>query len=251
MLWCRKFVVRVLLPGLGLATTLTRLPANDLPADVLNAVSTYKHAEKDRLEKTVAADPKNQALRFQLAAVLCDLAAAGEESAEAEALQVLEQLRKDAPKDAEVLAFYGNACTIEAKYSFVLTKLTWAHDGFNYMDLAVKQAPDNLIVHVIRALNSAQVPDFLGREQTAREDFAWIMHRLETRPQDFSPELLRSIYYYAGEFALNHNEPKAVELLTQAAAIPASKDDALAPKINAFLKNAREKFPAEASNKST
>jgi hypothetical protein len=233
----------VLLPGLGLAVAVPCLHANELPADTLNAEMTVKHAEKARLEKAIAADPKNQALRFQLGAVLCDMGAAGDEPAIDEALKLLEALHKEAPNDPEILAFYGNACTIEAKYSFVLTKLSWAHDGFNYMDTAVKAAPDNVIVHVIRALNSAQVPGFLGREKTAREDFAWIMQRLDARPQDFTPELLRSIYYYAGEFALAHDEPKAVELLTQAAAIPASKDDALAPKIDAFLKSARAKFP--------
>jgi tetratricopeptide (TPR) repeat protein len=241
----------MVLPCLGLALAATCLHANDLPADMLNAELAVKHAEEARLEKAIATDPANQALRFRLGAVLCDLGAAGEASAIDEALKVFAALRKEAPHDAEFLAFYGNACTIEAKYSFVLTKLSWAHDGFNYLDTAVKDAPDNVTVRVIRALNSAQVPGFLGREQTAREDFAWIMDRLNTHPQDFSPELLRSIYYYAGEFALAHDEPKAVQLLTQAAAIPASQDDVLAPKIDAFLKTARAKFPAAALAKST
>ncbi len=241
----------VVLPSLGLAVAAPHLQANDLPADTLNAELAVKNAEKARLEKAVAADPANQALRFQLGAVLCDLAADGDEGAEGEALKLFAALHKDAPHDAEVLAFYGNACTIEAKFSFILTKLNWAHDGFNYLDTAVKDAPDDVTVRVIRALNSSQVPDFLGREQTARDDFAWIMQRVSEHPQDFSPELLRSVYYYAGKFALNHNEAKAVQLLTQAAAIPASKDDVLTPKITAYLKIAHDKFPAAALAKNS
>jgi hypothetical protein len=251
MRWRRKLAVAVLLPSLGLAVAVSRLHANDLPADMLNTELAVKHAEKARLEKAIAADPANQALRFRLGAVLCDLGAAGEEDSAGEALKLFATLHKDAPHDPEVLAFYGNACTIEAKYSFVLTKLSWAHDGFNYLDDAVKDAPDDVTVRVIRALNSAQVPGFLGREQTAREDFAWIMQRLGVRPQDFSPELLRSIYYYAGEFALNHDEAQAVQLLTLAAALPAGKDDVLAPKIDACLKAAHAKFPTTAVAKTT
>jgi len=236
-----------LVPG-GMAI---RLHANDLPADTLNAAMAVKHAEKARLEKASAADPNNHALRFQLGTVLCDLGAAGEQDSAEEALKLFESLHQQVPNDAEVLAFYGNACTIEAKYSFVLTKLSWAHQGFNYLDAAVKNAPEDVTVRVVRALNSAQVPGFLGRDATAREDFAWIMQRLNDHPQEFSQELVRSIYYYAGEFALAHDEPKAVELLTLAAAIPASKDDALTPKIDAFLKTARAKFPAPAASKTT
>jgi hypothetical protein len=250
MQWRRTFAVLMVVPGLGLALAVPRARANDLPADTLNAELTVKNAEKSRLQKAIAADPSNPALRFQLGAVLCDLGADGDEAAAGEALKLFAALHKETPNDAEVLAFYGNACTIEAKFSFILTKLSWAHDGFNYLDTAVKDAPEDVTVRVIRALNSAQVPDFLGREQTAREDFAWIMQRLSDRPQDFSPELLRSIYYYAGKFALAHNDAKAVPLLTQAATIPASKDDTLTPKIAAYLKTARAQFPASSPKNS-
>jgi len=244
MQWRRILAVTVVLPWLGLTLGATHARANDLPADTLNAELTVKNAEKARLEKAIAANPTDTALRFQLGAVLCDLGADGDEAAADEALKLFEELHKEEPKDAEVLAFYGNACTIQAKFSFILTKLSWAHDGFNYLDTAIKEAPDDVTVRVIRALNSAQVPDFLDREQIAREDFAWIMKRVTDRPQDFTQELLRSIYYYAGKFALAHNDSKAVELLTEAAAIPSSKDDTLTPKIDNYLKTARAKFPA-------
>jgi hypothetical protein len=243
MQWHRMLAMVGALASWGRATAPSRLQANDLPADTLNAEITVKNAEKARLEKAIAANPADQALRFQLGAVLCDLGADGDEAAADEALKLFAALHKEAPKDAEVLAFYGNACTIEAKFSFILTKLSWAHDGFGYLDAAVKDAPDDVTVRVIRALNSAQVPDFLGREQTARADFAWIMQRLHDHPRDFSPELLRSIYYYAGKFALAHNDAQAVPLLTQAAAIPSSKGDTLTPKIDNYLKTARAKFP--------
>jgi len=239
-----KLTASALFGGLLLGTPARSLHAYTLPAVILMADAHAKKTEQARLEKAIAADPKNCTLRFELGAVLCDLAADGEEAAADSALKVFENLRKELPKDPEVMAFYGNACTIEAKYSFVLTKLSWVHDGFHYLDDAVKSAPDDVNVHIIRAMNSAQVPGYLGREDTAREDFAWIMQRKEARPQDFSPDLLRTIYYFAGKFALEHDQPEAVSLFMQAAAIPAGKDDAFSLKIQNYLKTARAKFPA-------
>ncbi len=114
------------------------------------------------------------------------------------------------------------------------------------MDAAVKAAPDNVGIRLVRALNSSQVPAFLDREKLAREDFAWLLARMKSTPGDFTADQLRTIFYYDGIFALNHNESTAVQLFTQAAAVPPPAGDILAPKIADALRTARAKFPAAA-----
>jgi hypothetical protein len=178
-----------------------------------------------------------------LGEILCDQAAAGDEDASDAAVKLFTALHKDFPQDPEIWADFGNATTIYAQFASILTKLSWVHDGFDDMDAAVKSAPDNVGARVVRALNSSQVPVFLDRAPTARDDFAWLLQRIQTNPKDFTPGTLRTIYYYDGIFALSHDEAACVPLLTQAAAIAAEPGDALTARIDTSLKAARAKFP--------
>ncbi len=205
--------------------------------------------ERAKTEKALAADPKNKTLRQHLGEILCDLGADGDEDAADAAVKLFKALHEDLPQDAEVFADYGNACTIYAQFASIFTKLSWVHDGFNYMDAAVKAAPDNVGARVVRALNSSQVPAFLDREQTARDDFAWLLQRFQTNPKDFSSDTLRDIYYYDGLFALNHGDATCVQLFTQAAAVPPPPGDTLAVRLEAALKAARAKFPPVLASK--
>ena len=207
-----------------------------------SAIAAAK-AERAKAEKALAADPQNQALRARLGEILCDLGANGDKDAADSAVTIFKGLHKEAPQNAEFLAEYGNACTIYAQYASIFTKLSWVHDGFNYMDQAVKDAPENVGVHVVRALNSSQVPAFLDREKIARDDFSWLLLRLRNNPKEFTPDTLRTIYYYDGVFALKHNEAAAVGLLSQAAAIEPPPGDRLAARIDTSLKAARAQFP--------
>ncbi len=240
-----KNAVRTLVAGLGLmALTAPALRALDTVVKASPAEIAAEKASRAKLEKALATDPKNVTLRKQLSRVLSDLGAFGDEDASNAAVELLKTLHKEQPADEEILAFYGNACTIYAQYSSIFTKLSWVHEGFNYMDAAEKAAPDDIDVRVTRAINSAQVPGFLDRGDLAREDFAWLLKRIQSDPKDFSPDLLRTIYYFNGKFLLEHGEPAAVQLLAQAEAIPPPDTDTLGPKIADLLKTARAKFPS-------
>ncbi len=232
---------------LGLAFAVPAAPralAFDMPVKATVEELAADKTQRAQLEKSIAADPKNKDLRLQLGKVLCDLGANGDESASDAAVKLFTALYKDFPKDAEVLAYYGNACAIYAQFASVFTQLSWVHDGFHHLDDAVKAAPENLEVRIARALNSAQVPDFLDRQKIAQEDFAWLLNRIQTNPKDFSADNLRLIYFYDGIFALSQNDAKAIQLFTQAAAIPPPPGDTLAPHIESSLKIARAKFPS-------
>jgi hypothetical protein len=237
-------VAATLALGLLAWAAMPRLAADTLPVDVLNADRSTKEAQCAKLQAAIAADPKNIDLRYQLGALLCDMGSSGNETDADAALDLFAKLNKEAPKDAEVLAFYGNACIIHAKYAFILLKLHWTSVGFAHLDAAVAAAPDDLNVRIVRALNSAQVPDYLHRDKIAREDFDWVTARLQTHPEEFSPALRRAFYYFAGKFAFLHDEPACVGLLVKAADSPPTPGDVLAPKIQSYLDKARAKFPA-------
>jgi len=229
--------------GVGLGLTARRgLRADDLPTKAPAAVIEAVQTERTKLEKTLAADPKNPALRQQLGEILCDLGANGDEAAADGAVKLFKALHEEKPQDAEILADYGNACTIFAQFASIFTKLSWVHDGFNSMDAAIKESPDNVGARVVRALNASMVPGFLDREKTAREDFGWLMQRIQSNPKEFTPDTLRTIYYYDGIFALKHEEAGCVQLLSQAAAIPPAPGDRLASRIESSLKAAQAKF---------
>jgi len=236
-----------MLVGLGLlALAGPRLLAGDTTVKATPAELASEKADRARLEKAVAADPKNVALRRQLGETLCDLGAFGDEAAADAAVKLLDTLHHESPQDPVILADYGNACTIYAQYASIFTQLSWVHDGFHDLDNAVKAMPDNVSIRITRALNSSQVPAFLDREQLAREDFAWLLARIKSNPRNFTADQLRTIYYYDGNFALSHNEAEAVHLYTLAEGIPPPAGDILAPKIADALKTARAKFPTAA-----
>jgi hypothetical protein len=237
--------------GLGAALAVApRLGADDYaPPKPPEAQIAAAKTERAKAEQAVAADPKNQALRQRLGEILCDLGAGGDEDAADAAVKLFKTLHEEHPQDAEIFADYGNACTIYAQFASIFTKLSWVHDGFDYMDAAIKAAPDNVGARVVRALNSSQVPAFLDREKTARDDFAWLLQRYQSNPKDFSADTLRDIFYYDGIFALNHGDAACVHLLTQAAAVPPPPGDTLAARIEAALKTAGAKFPSVLASK--
>jgi hypothetical protein len=223
--------------------------AGELPLENLGTDDAAKKVACIQLKTALAADPKNHDLRIHLGAVLCDLGGDGDEAASDEALALFKDFYAENPNDAEVRAFYGSACTIHAKYVFLFFKPGWADKGFAHLDAAVAAAPDDVNVRLIRALNSAEVPDFLGRDKVAREDFAWLLKQRELHPEEFNPTVLRALYYFAGRYALQHKEPACVDLLAQAAAVPG--DVPLCAKIQAALLQARTQFPAPAGAPST
>jgi len=228
------FSLGLLLPRLALA--------GELPLESLGTDDDAKKAACTQLKTALAADPKNHDLRIHLGTVLCDLGGDGDESAADEALALFKDFYAESPNDAEVRAFYGSACTIHAQYVFLFFKPGWADKGFAHLDAAVAAAPDDVNVRLIRALNSAEVPGFLGRDKVAREDFAWLLKRRDLHPEEFNPTVLRALYYFAGRYALQHKEPICVDLLAQAAAVPG--DAPLCAKIQAALLQARAQFPA-------
>lgn len=77
------------------------------------------------------------------------------------------------------LCYLGSAMTILAK-----TNVDYKQ-GIAYMDEAVRKAPNNVTIRLIRAYNSKRLPDFLAREHIALEDFHYLSEIIANDPSSY------------------------------------------------------------------
>jgi tetratricopeptide (TPR) repeat protein len=110
------------------------------------------------------------------------------------AIQYLEQAHQKKSDDTVVLCYLGSAYTLLAKdASDPSSKMSNVSKGIGLMDKAVRMAPDDISVRLIRANNSKNLPKFLNRRSVAYEDFEYLAGLFEKKP-DVSPSLKLSVY---------------------------------------------------------
>jgi len=117
----------------------------------------------------------------------------------------LEKAKNAAPMDYEVMVYYGSARTMVGRDSWnVLTKMSTVNKGIAIIDKAVRQAPDNVIVRMVRANNSLALPEMFKRHPKAKEDFGFLHGRLDKL--DISAETKAEICFKLGKtFAFKKN----------------------------------------------
>ncbi len=169
-----------------------------------------------------------------------DLGVEGSESAVDQAIEILEALLKDSPENALARAYLGSAYTIKARDVALWSKRRWAERGAEALDAAVKAAPLNPRVRLVRAINSYNLPRILGRHGEAKEDFAFLLQAVESHPESLGDDLKRAIYFHAGAFALRESEnERALTLLEKANAFEG--DSPISSQIDSMLRIARER----------
>ncbi|WOO41108.1 hypothetical protein [Rubellicoccus peritrichatus] len=198
-----------------------------------------QHAK--RLELAVAENPEDLDLHYDLGLAYNELALNDDEDAIDKAIDQFEYILEQDPTRVKAMAFIGSLTVLKARYSSIFTKLSHAEKGFDILDKAVETAPDDPDVRLIRAANSSEVPGFLGRSDEAEADFDWLLANIELNPDWFNDGLRRSVYFYAGEFALKKDDDSAVELLLAAQTTPGASR--LEHRIDEALEEARKEFP--------
>lgn len=164
----------------------------------------------------------------------------GSESAVDQAIEMLEAILKDSPDNALARAYLGSAYTLKARDVALWNKRRWAERGAEALDAAVKTAPLNPRVRLVRAINSYNLPRILGRHGEAKEDFAFLLQAVEAHPESLGDDLKRAIYFHAGAFALRESEnERALTLLEEADAIEG--DSPISIQIDSMLRIARER----------
>ncbi len=198
-----------------------------------------------RLEAEVAQNPDDLDLRYNLGQAYNSLAMLDEEdeneAAMEKALDTFEYIYERDPRRIDARAMVGSTTVLKARFAFVITKIHWAKKGFAILDETVEAEPDNAHLRLIRAANSSKVPGFLGRGDEAREDFAWLLAEMARSPEKYEDAFRRSVYFYAGEYALENDDESAVDLLRKAQATAGAKS--LDHRIAKALTQAEKEFP--------
>lgn len=93
----------------------------------------------------------------------------------------LTRARELRPDDLEIQAWLGSIVTMKARFESDPGKQTFfVKLGTRLMDAAVRKAPDDPLLRLIRGYNSLELPVFLNRARFAVEDFGHYLALCDT-----------------------------------------------------------------------
>lgn len=175
-------LVRLHGPFLLLLAVISILPGQDRVAD---------------LERQLKADPRNENLLMELSRMYHDLGTAGDDDAVERGFVLVEQALTVDSANVIARAYRGRFWTMRARASWwPPTKMNYMRRGGEDLDDAVSMAPDNIMVRLLRGINSLGMPGFLGRLSSALEDFIVILRHPDFPEQ--TKELKGMAFYFAG-----------------------------------------------------
>lgn len=180
-------------------------------------------------------------LRF--AAALYEKGWGGDDKALDEAIQVLERLEASVAATPMARAYYGSACIARARMVPDRQKPRWLRRGAAELDAAVRAAPEDPHVRLLRAVTFAVLPRLAGRMETVQEDYNRLVAGTR-QDQGMEAGCRQAVLYHAGAFAMRNRDPAAVELLKRASAIESAGGIEPA-RLSRMLQLAREQFPGE------
>ena len=99
-----------------------------------------------------------------------------------EKLSLAHQNQKD---DYEIMSYLGRAAVMIVKYRAVknpLEFIVYNVKGFKWLDKAVENDPDNVIIRLNRAIISSEVSESLNRRKCAKLDFEYLAKKIEENP---------------------------------------------------------------------
>lgn len=178
----------------------------------------------DSLTARLKTEPKNITVLTELAIAYHDLGVDGNKNAVKKGLEYIEKVRGLDSTQALALAYHGSLMTLKARdASMPWNKLKYTKEGFLLLDRAIALEPENLEARLVRAMNSYQVPEFMGRLETAISDFKFIL--AQPAFATWPAESKAYAHFYLGEsLRKNGKNVEAREQYEQAVAIaPASE----------------------------
>jgi tetratricopeptide (TPR) repeat protein len=155
-------------------------------------------AEIARLDSASAQPPGDAERLKRLGIAWHNLAVLKVDGASAVAQKWLKEASAAAPTDAQVMVYLGSAQTMIARDSWnVMTKMSEVNKGTALIDKAVRLAPDDITVRMVRMTNGLALPGFFGRAPKAREDLVYL-HGLLAK-QTLLPATSAEICYRLGD----------------------------------------------------
>jgi tetratricopeptide (TPR) repeat protein len=145
-----------------------------------------------------------------------NLAVSGTRGASSEAEELLQAAAQAAPDDMEILAYLGSAQTMVARDAWnVVTKVSRVNKGVALLDKAVRGAPQNVVVRMVRANNSIDLPGFFGRRERALEDLGFLHERFAELTM--APNTAAEVSLKLGELVLEDGDSERARALFEEA----------------------------------
>ena len=118
------------------------------------------------------------ALRLELAEAYHLLGVVGDEDASRRARRLVEQHLATNPDDRRAQAYLGSVTLIRAKRATLpWKKLALVNEAKALLDGAVAAEPENLELRLVRGLSARKLPEWMGRQEQAWDDIAYVADR--------------------------------------------------------------------------
>ena len=179
------FLLFLLLLSPGPSRSQARMETMDLKA---------LEEQAGQLEARVGKNAADYATLRELALVYHYMALKDSKTYAKKAVQRLEEAFRKKPDDNVVLCYLGNAYVLSAKDGGgEADRVAWVNRGFEYMDKAVRRAPDDVAVRLTRGMSAKASPKFLGRRPVAYEDFGYLADLIDKGLK--LPQSLKTVVY--------------------------------------------------------
>ncbi len=126
----------------------------------------------------------------------------GDAAAVRKSIELLESWIEVNPHDPSVeigRAYLGSSYTLLSRdLPIGPGKMDALKHGGVLMDAAVANAPLDMRVRLVRAVNNLQLPSIFGRRNMAYEDFAWLEKQVQTRSGELAKDELQAMHYFVG-----------------------------------------------------
>ncbi|MGD9899420.1 MAG: tetratricopeptide repeat protein [Calditrichaceae bacterium] len=154
----------------------------------------YSQTKEDSLKAVLKNNPGDSETMLKLAVIYHDQGADGDKEAVKKSEQYLKDILDINPSNALAKAYLGSVYSMYGRDSAMpWNKIKHVKKGTAIMDSAVAMAPDDHNVRLVRAMNSLNLPGFLGRRKFCFIDFQYI---IEGEKFQSGPRELKALVYY-------------------------------------------------------
>lgn len=172
----RRTLARALARALAIGL-IAGAAASAMARDVFNLQGAEARTALTELQATLKKAPTDFEANKDAGIVLHQLSRQKPDKAMVEqGERYLKQASVAKPDDPETKAWLGSITTMKALFETDPGRQTlYVKLGARAMDSAVVAAPDNLVVRLVRANNSLELPPFLKRSRFAVEDYGHVL----------------------------------------------------------------------------
>lgn len=201
---------------LPLAAGAAELPVNERNITVLKEVLL-------EAEKEIEAEPDNTEALKCAGIAAHQLALFEGKGYSEKALEYLGKVSKKEPENIVLMAYLGSSYALSGRDgTVVMARVSSVNKGVSLLNKAVKKAPNDFIVRMIRASVFFELPPMFKKAEAAYEDFQFLESRFSGMPT-LEPDLKAEVYYKLG-FLAGEQDKKELKELYFSKAVEASPD---------------------------